>query len=71
MQANVSRADKIYDSSMPIFEKAWELYPDYNTICSDDHENAILYILDKMDDEYKLTEDERDKLNDMISGGLA
>ena len=65
-----------------IFDTATDLYPKYNTISSSDHEEAVLYIKDKLiealDEKYKLyklTEDEMDSLRDvldsMVSGALS
>lgn len=67
------RTTEIYDNPLTkkLFEEAYKKYPKYNNINSSDHEEAVVFILEGMDARYQLNEEERDKLNDMVSGGLA
>lgn len=64
--------DSIYYTKLreKLFEEAYELYPEYNDPGSDDCDSALYHILDGLDEEFDLTEEERDKLNDMVHGGL-
>lgn len=69
-----SEAEAIYKS--PAFQKrindACGMYPDYNDIGSEDHDLVIDETLQQYEmSEGPLSDEVRDELNDMISGGIA